>query len=78
MIRGNRGQVLILVAVILFALAGFAALGIDVAYMYSVRHELQRCADSGALAGASAFIDNNDVEALAIRYASKDNVAREW
>ncbi len=59
MIRGNRGQVLMLVALMLVVLVGFAALGIDVAYMYSVRHELQRCADSGALAGASWFVDNS-------------------
>ena len=59
MIRGNRGQVLMLVAVMLAVLVGFAALGIDVAYMFSVRHELQRSADSGALAGATWFIDNS-------------------
>jgi len=55
MVRGNRGQVLVLVALALFVLLGFAALGIDVGYMYSVRHELQRSADAGALAGASAL-----------------------
>lgn len=53
--RSDKGQVLVLVALCLFVLLGFAALGIDVGYMYSVRHELQRCADAGALAGASAF-----------------------
>lgn len=57
MVRGNRGQVLVLVALAIFALLGLAALGIDVGYMYSVRHELQRCADTGALAGASSFIE---------------------
>jgi len=55
MVRGNRGQVLILVALAIFALLGLAALGIDVGYMYSIRHELQRSADAGALAGASAM-----------------------
>lgn len=64
MVRGNRGQVLVLVALAIFALLGLAALGIDVGYMYSVRHELQRSADAGALAGASAFItgDWNDTD----------------
>jgi uncharacterized membrane protein len=52
---GHRGQVLVLVAIALFALLGFAALAVDVGYMYTVRHELQRCADAGALAGASFF-----------------------
>ncbi|MBW6504419.1 hypothetical protein K0B90_09115 [bacterium] len=54
--KGNeKGQVLVLVALAIFALLGLAALGIDVGYMYSVRHELQRSADAGALAGASAI-----------------------
>ena len=83
MIRGNRGQVLMLVALMLVVLVGFAALGIDVAYMYSVRHELQRCADSGALAGATWFIDNSAFplppagtpEGWASQYAMMDNVA---
>src|SRR5512134_2055409 len=55
--RRNRGQVLVLVALAIFVLIGFAALGIDVGYMYSVRHELQRSADAGALAGGSRFIE---------------------
>ncbi len=62
--RNNRGQVLVFVALAIFVILGLAALGIDVGYMYSVRHELQRCADAGALAGASAFRqygkDSND------------------
>jgi hypothetical protein len=66
------------VALMLVVLVGFAALGIDVAYMYSVRHELQRCADSGALAGASAFKEGltaTDAEIRANIYASSDKVA---
>lgn len=80
----NRGQVLVFVALAIFAILGLAALGIDVGYMYSVRHELQRCADAGALAGASPFTtqDWNDasvrVEAdtLARDFATKDPVVR--
>ncbi len=53
--RRDRGQVLVLVALAIFALLGIAALAVDVGYMYSTRHELQRSADAGALAGASAF-----------------------
>ena len=52
--RHNKGQVLVLVALAIFVLLGLAALGIDAGYMYTVRHELQRSADAGALAGASA------------------------
>jgi len=87
MVRGKRGQVLVLVALAIFVLLGFAALGIDVGFMYSVRHELQRSADAGALAGASAFTtgDWNDTsmsstsprgiaDARAREFASKDKV----
>src|SRR5512134_1260377 len=80
--RRNRGQVLVLVALAIFVLIGLAALGIDVGYMYSVRHELQRSADAGALAGASAFTtgDWNDsgirslADDRARQFASKDKV----
>jgi len=88
--KGNeKGQVLVLVALAIFALLGLAALGIDVGYMYSIRHELQRSADTGALAGASAFItgDWNDTsmaldhprgiaDTRAREYAAKDKVVQ--
>jgi hypothetical protein len=87
--RNEKGQVLVLVALAIFALLGLAALGIDAGYMYSVRHELQRSADAGALAGASAFTtgDWNDTsmaidhprgiaDARAREFASKDTVAQ--
>ena len=85
--RSDKGQVLVVVALAIFFLLGVAALGIDVAYMYSVRHELQRSADAGALAGASAFTtgDWNDTsmapdaprgiaDARAREFAAKDKV----
>jgi hypothetical protein len=85
----NRGQILVLFTLALVVLIGLAALGVDVGYMYSVRHELQRCADAGALAGASRFINApgetgqwgdpdvfSEATARAIDYASKDNVVR--
>lgn len=80
---GNRGQVLLVFVAALLALLGVAALGIDVGYMYTVRHELQRSTDAGALAGASAFLDGSwsdaAIRALATvrarAYAAKDKVA---
>src|SRR5512141_3317225 len=84
--RNKKGQVLVLVALAIFALMGLTALGIDVGYMYSVRHELQRCADAGALAGASAFREtgwNSDVSAArdlaterATDFATRDEVSK--
>lgn len=82
--RHNKGQVLVVVALAIFVILAFAAIGIDLGYMYSVRHELQRCADAGALAGATPFAsqDWNDqsaraeAEALAREFASIDPVVR--
>lgn len=86
-IRDERGQILVFVALALFAILALAALGIDVGYMYSVRHELQRSADSGALAGASRFIEAGgewsadptdpamvEADARAREFAARDNV----
>lgn len=80
--RNEKGQVLVFVALAIFALLGLAALGIDVGYMYSVRHELQRSADAGALAGASAFTTGDwnepavkgEAETRAREFAAKDKV----
>jgi hypothetical protein len=84
--RRNRGQVLVLFVLALVVLIGLAALGVDVGYWYSVRHELQRSADAGALAGASYFKETgywSDVsgdaqmaisEGRARTFASRDNV----
>jgi hypothetical protein len=85
----KKGQVLVFFAISIVVLLGFAALGIDVGYMYSVRHDLQRCADAGALAGASRFINapgetgtwadaavQAEATTRAIDYASRDNVVQ--
>jgi hypothetical protein len=87
--KSDKGQVLVLVALAIFVLLGLAALGIDVGFMYSVRHELQRSADAGALAGASAFttgdwndtnMDNTSPRGIADfrarDFASKDKVVQ--
>jgi Flp pilus assembly protein TadG len=79
----NRGQVLLIFLAGLLAMLGVSALGIDVGYMYTARHELQRCTDAGALAGASAFIQGSwsdpGVRTLAgsraRAFAAKDKVA---
>jgi Flp pilus assembly protein TadG len=82
--KRNRGQVLVLVALAIIVLLGFSALAIDLGYLYTVRHELQRCADAGALAGASVFKDDgkgsenngtkNKAKNRAKDFATKDKV----
>jgi len=82
--RNEKGQVLVLVALAIFVLLGFAALGIDVGFMYSVRHELQRSADAGALAGVAPFTTRDwtdvsvraEADALARDFATKNTVVK--
>jgi len=79
---GNRGQVLLVFLGALLALLGVTALGIDVGYLYTARHELQRCTDAGALAGASAFLSGawtdgatrSVADGRARTFAAKDKV----
>jgi Flp pilus assembly protein TadG len=51
-LTNNRGATAVIVAICLTMLVGFAALALDVGYLYATRNELQNVADAGALAGA--------------------------
>lgn len=51
----ERGVVLVMVAVLILVLIGFAALVIDLGKLFKVRNELQNASDSAALAGAGAL-----------------------
>jgi Flp pilus assembly protein TadG len=55
----RRGATIVLVAFAMVVLIGFAALAIDLGYLYVVKNELQNAADSGALAGAQVLYINN-------------------
>ncbi len=83
-----RGAVLVLVAASLTMLMGFAALAIDVGYLYAVHTELRNVADASAMAGASALVDDSVLQgdsaqddiaylarARAHEYAGKNEVA---
>ena len=59
MIHRRRGVIAVLVAVCMFVIIGFAALVVDVGAMYNVRGDLQRTADSCALAAASAYLEED-------------------
>ncbi|MEJ5358010.1 MAG: pilus assembly protein TadG-related protein [Desulfobacterales bacterium] len=50
--KGQNGATIVVVAICLVVLIGFAALAIDIGFLYSTRNELQNTADAGALAGA--------------------------
>lgn len=56
-LRSKRGAVSVLVAVSMLALLGFLALAIDLGMLYTAHNDAQRAADAAALAGASAFLE---------------------
>ncbi|MGB2955750.1 MAG: Tad domain-containing protein [Anaerolineales bacterium] len=52
--RGEEGQVLAFLAIVLVVLLGFAALALDGGMLFSDRRDAQNAADSASLAGGSA------------------------
>jgi len=58
LMRGHRGATIIFVAIAMVMILGFAALAVDVGYLYVVRNQLQNAADSGALAGAQVLYND--------------------
>lgn len=50
--KRQRGNIILLTALMLPVLLGFTALAIDVGYLFVVRNELQNAADAAAMAGA--------------------------
>ncbi len=86
----RRGAVAPMVACLLVVLMGMAALSVDVGLMYKTKAQLQRAADSAALAGAWELIDedyltgirNADAEIakardLAVQFAGANDVLGE-
>ena len=59
--RHRRGVVAVQFAVMSTAVFGFAALVVDVGMLYNVRTDLQRAADAAALAGASAYLGDDNL-----------------
>jgi len=79
----HRGVVAVWTAISLTALLGFAALSIDVGYLYMVKAQLQVTADAAALAAAEELGDvtNGNPESQAVQmateYAAKNKVLNE-
>ena len=55
--RQFSGQILILASIAMVVLLGFAALAVDMGYLYSTRRRMQTAADAAAVAGATALRD---------------------
>jgi Putative Flp pilus-assembly TadE/G-like len=73
--RGERGQVLVVVALALVALLGIAAFSIDVGYAYYAKRQLQSATDAAALAGAQDLPNATTALATATSYAAADTPA---
>ena len=57
-VSAPKGAVSIVVAVLMTVLIGFAALAVDIAYVFVIKNELQNAADAAALAGSGALYNN--------------------
>ena len=75
-VRGEQGQTLPLVALLLFVVVGMVALTIDVGIFFHERRDLQNAADAAALAGAQALPEDPDeAVALATQWASENGIS---
>ena len=70
----QKGQVAVIVALLIVCLMGMAALVVDLGSLYQKRAFLQTVADSAALAGAQGLTDRVSASNAAIDYAGKNNV----
>ncbi|MFW6115760.1 MAG: Tad domain-containing protein [Chloroflexota bacterium] len=83
---GDRGQILVQVALMAVAIFAFVALAVDVGQIYGGRRRMQNAADAGALAGAQEICfggyqnwkDAHDAaEAAAVDYAVRNGADRD-
>jgi len=73
--RQELGQGLVLAALVMVVVLGFAALAVDVGYWFSQKGEVQKAVDAGALAGAGELPDDYvAAEAKTREYLLKNGV----
>jgi hypothetical protein len=76
----ERGQSLVLIALVIFALIALLALVLDGGMAYAQRRAAQNAADAGALAGANIYCstgDENEALVKAVEYAGYNNALEE-
>jgi Flp pilus assembly protein TadG len=73
--RGERGQILTVVALALVALLGISAFAIDVGFAYYAKRQLQSATDAAALAGAQDLPAATTAVATATSYATANKPA---
>ena len=75
MTRSSRGQMVVIVALIIPVLLGAISLGTDVAVFYFNWMQLQKAADAAALAGANYLPDNpSTAQSAATAYAESNGI----
>jgi Putative Flp pilus-assembly TadE/G-like len=77
-LRSRKGATLVLVAIMMTALIGFAGIAVDASRLYVMRVELQTAADAAAIAGTVEVRDKRPTNAttLALQYAANNVVER--
>jgi hypothetical protein len=55
----SSGQIIVLASIAMIAVIGFAALAVDIGYMFSTRRAMQTAADAAAIAAANALQSSN-------------------
>ena len=68
--QDERGQVIVLMVLMMVVLLGFAALVVDVGYAYYAHRSLQYSADAAALAGSQELPNAANAAAVARQYSS--------
>lgn len=71
----EKGQSIIMVAVMLVVILALTAMVVDVGYLYLHRRNLQNTADAAALAAAWELPDENEIQTVAETYAGFHNVS---
>ena len=72
----ERGQSMVVVALLMLVLVGFLAMVVDVGNVYAQRRFMQNAADAGALAGARALALNQNPVPVVEQYAKTLNGAQ--
>ena len=57
----RKGAIIVLTALMLIVMLAMISFAVDVGYMMSVRTEMQRAVDSGAMAGAGVMVDGTSL-----------------
>src|SRR2546429_1205440 len=71
--RRQRGQTIVMIALMMTAILGIAAIAIDLSAAMSDRRILQGAADSAALAGAQSYsLGTNTAHWVAMQYLAKE------